>query len=92
MIKHIQVLEHLRKNEYKMQLEQKHIKRAEAPFAHQPVDYHIFVIPSDAAHHPFTPPDASPLTRFFSMIMNKITTGTMANRDAANRYCHSIML
>ena len=41
---------------------------------------------------PWTPPEVRPLTRCFAMDMNRMTTGTMANTDAANRYCHSIML
>ena len=41
---------------------------------------------------PLTPPAVRPLVRFFSMDMNRITTGTMAKMEAANRYCHSIML
>ena len=36
--------------------------------------------------------EASPLTRFFSMHMKRITTGMMAKMEAAKRYCHSIML
>ena len=42
--------------------------------------------------YPLTPPEASPLTRFFSMHMKRITTGMMAKMEAAKRYCHSIML
>ena len=41
---------------------------------------------------PLTPPEASPLTRFFSMHMNRITTGMIAKIEAAKRYCHSMML
>ena len=44
------------------------------------------------AYYPFTPPEARPLTRFFSMHIKRMTTGMMANREAANRYCHSIIL
>ena len=43
-------------------------------------------------YQPFTPPEARPLTRFFSMHINRMTTGMMAKMEAANRYCHSIIL
>ena len=39
-----------------------------------------------------TPPEVKPEVRCFSMHMNRITTGIVASSDAANRYCHSIML
>ena len=42
--------------------------------------------------YPFTPPEARPLTRFFSMHIKSMTTGMMAKIEAAKRYCHSIML
>ena len=41
---------------------------------------------------PLTPPAVRPLVRFFSMDMKRMTTGTMAKMEEANRYCHSIML
>ena len=39
-----------------------------------------------------TPPAVRPAARCFSISMNRITTGMVATRAAANRYCHSIML
>ena len=42
--------------------------------------------------YPFTPPEARPLTRFFSIHMKRMTTGMMAKMEAAKRYCHSMML
>ena len=35
--------------------------------------------------YPLTPPAVRPLVRFFSMDMNKMTTGMMAKMEAANR-------
>ena len=39
-----------------------------------------------------TPPEVRPEVRCFSMQENRMTTGIVASRDAAKRYCHSIML
>src|SRR3712207_3050040 len=45
-----------------------------------------------AVHAYLTLPAVSPLTRYFSIEANRITTGTIAIAEAANRYCHCVWL
>jgi len=62
------------------------------------VDYNDSNAASRVALHqnvffqPFTPPEVRPVVRCFSININRMITGIVASRAAANKYCHSIML